>query len=148
MARVIYRLWQDQNQDLMILPGSLPLADCGSRDELLYYLPPGWDAVVESDIDGERAEATDIDRREPRFGSMMAARRVARTLFLGSAPSSVGSGKGTRGVGAVLAADPTATVKLTLEITVDFPNGATEQTKRATTENATALGFKSKIWEA
>ena len=25
MARVIFRLWKDQNQDLMILPGSLPL---------------------------------------------------------------------------------------------------------------------------
>lgn len=98
MARTIYRLWQDQNQDLMILPGSLPLADSGARDELLYYLPPGWDAVVESDIDGERAEATDIDRREPRFGAVMAARRVARTLFFGSAPSSAGGQKGTRGV--------------------------------------------------
>ncbi len=98
MARAIYRLWQDQNQDLMILPGSLPLADSGARDELLYYLPPGWDAVVESDIDGERAEATDTDRREPRFGSVMAARRVARTLFFGSAPSSVGGHRGTRGV--------------------------------------------------
>ena len=28
MAKVIYRLaWKDQNQDLMILPGSLPLYD-------------------------------------------------------------------------------------------------------------------------
>ena len=30
MAKVIYRLWQDNNKDLMILPGSLPLYD-GSR---------------------------------------------------------------------------------------------------------------------
>ena len=96
MARAIYRLWQDQNQDLMILPGSLPLYDSGSRDELLYYLPPGWDAVVEGDIDGDRAEATEIDRREPRFGAVLAARRVARSLFLGSAPSSASAH--TRGV--------------------------------------------------
>ena len=98
MARAIYRLWQDQNQDLMILPGSLPLYDSGSRDELLYYLPPGWDAVVEGDIDGDRAEATEIDRREPRFGSVSAARRIARALFLGSAPSSVGAQRGAHGV--------------------------------------------------
>ena len=26
MAKVIYRLWKDDNKDLMILPGSLPLA--------------------------------------------------------------------------------------------------------------------------
>ena len=98
MARVIYRLWKDQNQDLMILPGSLPLYDSGSRNELLYYLPPGWDAVLERDIDGDRAETTELDTREPRFGSVHAARRVARALFLGSAPSSTGSQKGTRGV--------------------------------------------------
>ena len=47
----------------------------------------------------------------------------------------------------VLASDPTATVKVTLEITADFPNGASEQTKRAATENATSLGFKTKSWE-
>ncbi|NTX07223.1 ATP-binding protein [Myxococcus sp. CA040A] len=98
MARVIFRLWKDQNQDLMILPGSLPLYDSGSRNELVYYLPPGWDAVLERDIDGERAETTDLDQREPRFGAVHAARRVARTLFLGSAPSSSTTKKGSRGV--------------------------------------------------
>jgi hypothetical protein len=48
---------------------------------------------------------------------------------------------------AVLASDPNATVKVTLEISADFPNGASEQTKRAVAENAGALGFKSKLWE-
>lgn len=98
MAHVIHRLWKDDNKDLMILPGSLPLYDSNSRNELLGYLPPGWDAVVERDIDGERSETSDIDQREVRFGSIHAARRVARTLFLGSAPSSGGAQKATRGV--------------------------------------------------
>jgi predicted AAA+ superfamily ATPase len=91
MARVIFRLWKDQNQDYMIMPGSLPLYDSGSRNELVYYLPPGWDAVIETDIDGRRSEASDLDQHEPRFGSLHAARRVARTVFLGSAPSSSGA---------------------------------------------------------
>lgn len=98
MARVIHRLWKDENQDLMILPGSLPLYDGGSRNELVYYLQAGWDAVLERDIDGERAETTELDLREPRFGSLNAARRVARTVFLGSAPSAAGTHKGVRGV--------------------------------------------------
>lgn len=98
MARVIYRLWRDQNQDLMIMPGSLPLYDGGSRNELVYYLPAGWDAVLERDIDGDRAETTELDIKEPRFGAVNAARRVARTLFLGSAPASGGTHKGIRGV--------------------------------------------------
>jgi predicted AAA+ superfamily ATPase len=88
MAKVIYRLWKDGNKDLLILPGSLPLQDGSTRNELTYYLPVGWDAVIERDIDGDRAETTELENKEPRFGQVEAARRVARTLFLGSAPSS------------------------------------------------------------
>lgn len=98
MAKVIFRLWKDDNKDLMIMPGSLPLHDGSSRNELTYYLPAGWDAVVETDIDGDRAETTELENREPRFGQVNAARRVARTLFLGSAPSSVAGKPGIRGL--------------------------------------------------
>ena len=98
MAKVIYRLWQDDNKDLMILPGSLPLYDGSARNELIYYLGPGWDPVMDRDIDGERAETTVLEIKETRFGSVQAARRVARTVFLGSAPSSVTTKPGIRGV--------------------------------------------------
>lgn len=98
MAKVIHRLWKDNNQDLMIMPGSLPLADADVRNELVYLLPPGWDPVIEGDIDGERAETTELEAKEPRFGQVNAARRVARTLFLGSAPSSVQTKPGIRGL--------------------------------------------------
>jgi hypothetical protein len=98
MAKVIYRLWQDNNMDLMILPGSLPLYDGSARNELTYYLGPGWDPVIDRDIDGERAETTVLETKETRFGSVQAARRVARTVFLGSAPSSVTTRPGIRGL--------------------------------------------------
>ena len=98
MAKVIYRLWQDNNTDLMILPSSLPLYDGGTRNELNYYLPGGWDAVIESDIDGDRAETTELETKEPRFGAVQAARRVARTIYLGSAPASVATKPGIRGL--------------------------------------------------
>jgi len=81
MAKVIYRLWQDNNQDLMILPGSLPLYDGSARNELIYYLGPGWDPVIDRDIDGEGAETKILESKETRFGSVQAARRVARTVF-------------------------------------------------------------------
>jgi predicted AAA+ superfamily ATPase len=97
MAKVIYRLWKDDNKDLLILPGSIPLHDGSTRNELTYYLPAGWDAVIERDIDGERAETTELENREPRFGQVGAARRVARTIFLASAPSSVSTKVGIRG---------------------------------------------------
>jgi predicted AAA+ superfamily ATPase len=98
MAKVIYRLWSDDNKDLFIMPGSLPLHDGSTRNELTYYLPAGWDAVVERDIDGERSETTELENKEPRFGQVGAARRVARTLFLGTAPSSAGTKVAIRGI--------------------------------------------------
>ncbi|MBI2569490.1 MAG: ATP-binding protein [Candidatus Schekmanbacteria bacterium] len=98
MAKVISRLWKANNQDLMIMPGSLPLSDTDVRNEMTYLLPPGWDPVIEGDIDGERAETTDLEAREARLGQVNAARRVARTLFLGTAPSSVSTRPGIRGL--------------------------------------------------
>ncbi|MEI6819335.1 MAG: DUF499 domain-containing protein [Verrucomicrobiota bacterium] len=98
MAKTIFRLWQDNNKDLMILPGSLPLYDGSARNELIYYLDAGWDAVMDRDIDGERAETTMLEAKEARFGTVQAARRVARTVFLSSAPSSISMRPGTRGI--------------------------------------------------
>jgi predicted AAA+ superfamily ATPase len=96
MARIIHRLWQDGNNDLMIMPGSLPLYDGDTRNELIYYLPQGWDPVLERDIDGERSATAALENKEPRLGAMQACRRVARTIFLGSAP--VTTGQVSRGV--------------------------------------------------
>lgn len=100
MAKVIHRLWTSGNNDLMIQPGSLPLFDPDTRNEAIYYLPQGWDPVLERDIDGERAATTEIDNSKPLFGSIHACRRLARAVFLGSAPDSgaVGGAKHHRGI--------------------------------------------------
>ncbi len=87
MAKVIHRLWKDNDKDPLIMPGSFPLADADTRNEIIYYLPPGWDPVIERDVDGERAETTEIENRDTRLGSVHACRRAARAIFLGSAPS-------------------------------------------------------------
>ena len=89
MAKVIHRLWSDGNSDYLIQPASIPLYDADVRNEVIYYLPQGWDPVLEQDIDGERAETTSIEKFETRLGSVQACRRVARTIFLGSAPSNL-----------------------------------------------------------
>jgi len=47
----------------------------------------------------------------------------------------------------VLTSDPQAHVKVTLEITAEYPKGVSDQIKRAVSENATSLGFKNKTWE-
>lgn len=47
----------------------------------------------------------------------------------------------------VLASDPCADVKVSVEIQASFPSGASDQTKRAVAENARTLGFKNADWE-
>ncbi|MCM2542875.1 ATP-binding protein [Burkholderia glumae] len=96
MAKVIHRLWKDGNNDPLIMPGSFPLMDADTRNEVLYYLPQGWDPVIERDVDGERSETWDIENRDTRFGSVQACRRTARAIFLGSAPDT--TNQGLRGV--------------------------------------------------
>ncbi|SEP62692.1 hypothetical protein SAMN05421693_102107 [Ectothiorhodospira magna] len=88
MAIVIHRLWLSENRDALIMPGSLPLEDSTVRHKSIHYLPQGWEPVIEREVDGPRSTALDLDREKTLFGSVQAARRTARTLFLGSAPSS------------------------------------------------------------
>ena len=98
MAKTIHRLWQDQNQDYLIMPGSFPLYDGSCRGELTQHLAQGWDPVVEKDIDGDRAETSELESKESRFGTVLAARRVARTVFLGTAPGSGELRNGIKGI--------------------------------------------------
>lgn len=46
-----------------------------------------------------------------------------------------------------LASDPQAELKITVEINAEFPAGASDQIKRAVSENAKSLGFKTSTWE-
>ena len=48
---------------------------------------------------------------------------------------------------ALLASDPNASLNVTVEINAEFPNGVSDQTKRAVSENARSLGFKTGNWE-
>ena len=86
MAAVIHELWVRNDASLLILPGAISLDAVAVREELTRYLPEGWMSVLESDVDGRNSGPLRIDSGNPRFGQLMAARRVARAIFLGSAP--------------------------------------------------------------
>ncbi len=96
MAAVIHRLWQDNDQSLLIMPASIPLWAATVRNEMLRYLPDGWSAIVDADIDGENSKPYQIDKSVPRLGQYTASRRVARAIFVGSAPSV--AGQSVRGI--------------------------------------------------
>lgn len=87
MAKVIHHLWVRGDQSPLILPGTVPLDASDLQSELTQYLPEGWDAVIDSDVDGPTSRPLHIDSSNPAFGKVQAARRVTRTVFLGSAPS-------------------------------------------------------------
>lgn len=89
MASVIRDLWEKGNQELLIMPGSINFGDSIIREELTRYLLEGkdaWNTVIDKEVDGARALSVQIDRQQTRFGQIGAARRVARTIALGSAP--------------------------------------------------------------
>lgn len=87
MAIVIHHLWSADNQDALIMPGSIPLSNGNVINKSIHYLPNGWEPVIEREVDGTGSTPANIDSQNTLFGSVQAARRTTRTIFLGSAPS-------------------------------------------------------------
>ena len=86
MAQVIHQLWMDNDKSVMIMPASVPISSPRVEPELVDYLSPNWRAIISSDIDGTQSTPFQIDQKSPNLNKVSATRRVARTLFLGSAP--------------------------------------------------------------
>lgn len=96
MAAVIHNLWMSSDAGAMIMPGSLPMNAPDVRNELTRYLSEEWNGIVDKEIDGTNSTPFQKDREIARYGSRMASRRLARTIFLGSAPSA--RGQSVRGI--------------------------------------------------
>lgn len=88
MAAVIHELWMGNDAGLMIMPGSIPLDVPNVRDELTRHLSEGWNVLVDREIDGKSSIPYQKDQNNIRYGKALASRRVARTIMLGSAPTS------------------------------------------------------------
>lgn len=87
MATVIHQLWANNDQSLLIMPASIPLWAATVRNEMLRYLPENWPAIVDADIDGLDSKPYQLDKAITTLGQYTASRRVARAIFIGSAPS-------------------------------------------------------------
>ena len=95
MAAVIHSLWEHEDANLLILPGTIPLDDGSVFPQLAQYLEDTWAPIVEADVDGPSSVPLALDRENPgTFGRYSATRRVARTIFLGSAPTAASANKG------------------------------------------------------
>ena len=87
MAAVIHELWMASDAGAMIMPGSIPLDIPTVKEELIRYLSETWNAIIDSEVDGKKSAPYRLDKDTARYGQKMAARRVARTIMLGSAPT-------------------------------------------------------------
>jgi hypothetical protein len=94
MAAVVHELWERNDGSLLIMPATIPIDAPAVSSELTRYLEEGWTPVIESDIDGPNALPLRLDRDNPNLGRYSATRRVARTIYLGSAPTQQAATRG------------------------------------------------------
>lgn len=94
MAAVIHSLWENGDRNPLILPANIAIDDPRVQFELTRYLPDNWVPVIERDVDGPSSLPLRIDSEVPNLGRFAACRRVARTIYLGSAPTAMAAHRG------------------------------------------------------
>ena len=88
MATAVHALWTRNDKSPLILASSLPLEDTNVFEEITSHLDDNWQPVVDQDVAGRNSLPARLDRDHTALGRAQAAQRVARTIFLGSAPTS------------------------------------------------------------
>lgn len=86
MAAVIHSLWEKGDRNPLIMPANIPIDEPHVQFELTRYLSDNWPPIIERDVDGPNSLPLKIDSDLPNLGKYAACRRVARTIYLGSAP--------------------------------------------------------------
>ena len=94
MAAVIHSLWEKGDRNPLILPSTIPIDDARVQSELTRYLSDNWAPIIEKDVDGPSSLPLKIDAEQPNLGKLHATRRVARTIYLGSAPTAAAAHRG------------------------------------------------------
>jgi predicted AAA+ superfamily ATPase len=94
MAAVIHSLWEKGDHNPLILPSTVPIDDPRVQSELTRYLSDNWAPIIEKDVDGPSSLPLKIDSEQPNLGKLSATRRVARTIYLGSAPTAAAAHRG------------------------------------------------------
>lgn len=94
MAAVIHSLWEKGDRNPLILPGNVAIDDPRVQSELTRYLSDNWVPVIEKDVDGPNSLPLKLDSELPNLGKFSACRRVARAIYMGSAPTTAAAHKG------------------------------------------------------
>ena len=95
MAAVIHSLWEKGDKNPLIMASTVPIDDARVQSELTRYLSDNWAPIIEKDVDGPNSLPLKIDAEQSStLGKVQATRRVARTIYLGSAPTSAAAHRG------------------------------------------------------
>ena len=94
MAQVIHELWMGNDPSVMIMPGSVAISSARVEPELLHYLDASWQSIIAGDVDGVTSTPYKIDQSAPNLNRYSATRRVARAIFMGTAPTHGQENKG------------------------------------------------------
>jgi hypothetical protein len=94
MSAVIHTLWMKEDPAPLILPGGVPLDADEVQTEITQYLEDRFKPVISTDIDGSGSTPARIDASRPAYGQRRITRRIARAIFLGSAPTLMAAHKG------------------------------------------------------
>jgi predicted AAA+ superfamily ATPase len=87
MAQAIHELWMNSDPSVMIMPGSVAVSSPRVEPELLHYLDVSWQSIIAGDVDGTTSTPYKIDQSAPNLNRYSATRRVARAIFMGTAPT-------------------------------------------------------------
>jgi predicted AAA+ superfamily ATPase len=96
MASVIHSLWENGDRNPLILPCNIAIDEPRVQFELTRYLSDNWVPVLEKDVDGPNSLPRRIDGEVPNLGRVAACRRIARTIYLGSAPTVTAANRGIK----------------------------------------------------
>ena len=94
MASVIHSLWESGDRNPLIMPSTVPVDDPRVQPELTRYLADNWTPIIDADVDGPQSLPYRLDAEFSNLGKHSAARRVARTVYLGSAPLTAAANRG------------------------------------------------------
>ena len=94
MAQVIHELWMENDPSVMIMPGSVMISTDRVEPELLHYLDTNWQSIIAGDVDGTTSTPYKIDESAPNLNRYSATRRVARAVFMGTAPTHAQENRG------------------------------------------------------
>jgi hypothetical protein len=87
IAESARRIWMNSSDEPLIQLGSIPLGDPAVRGSVIEPLDgPAWAAIVDGEVESDRALPVRLDGEKQRYGEHRVATRAARAVFLGTAP--------------------------------------------------------------